>query len=202
MSEDSIATSCAGANGDTHVGLGQGGSVVDPVTHHAHHLALTLEPLNLQSFVLRQDLAKDSRYPHLFGNGLGRSWVVPGHHHNLQTQAREGSHRCRGVLFHGVGHYHDASRLAVYGDEHRRLSLRCQLVGSPLHLPDVDAGIGKEAPVAHQHLPAVHGDLNALSRHRLEVAGFYQLNLSLGCTLYDCLAQRMLRRAFSRCYQS
>ena len=73
----------AGANGDAHVRLGQGGSVVDSVTHHAHHLTLTLEPLDLQGLVLRQDLGKDSRYPHLSGNGLGRSWVVPSEHHNL-----------------------------------------------------------------------------------------------------------------------
>ncbi len=45
----------AGPHGDTDVGLRQGGSIVDAVPSHGHHVALTLQLLDKGQFVVRFD---------------------------------------------------------------------------------------------------------------------------------------------------
>ena len=74
-----------GSDGQPHIGLGQGGGIVDPVADHADRAALGLQPADLIRLVLRQDLGQDAADADLAGDRRCRETVVAGDHDDLDA---------------------------------------------------------------------------------------------------------------------
>ena len=75
----------ARAHGDSHVGLGQGGCIVDSIPSHGHNPALLLQALDDLGFFLGQDLGPEFFDVELTSDGCGGRLAVPGEHHQAQS---------------------------------------------------------------------------------------------------------------------
>ena len=120
----------AGAHRNPDFGFAQGGGVVDAVAGHGDVLALRAQLLDMGNFPGRFDFRFDGIDAERFGDRGGGAAVVAGEHHDAQSECVEFADGLGGGGLDRVGDGDDARRLAVNGDEHRRLAflleLRCR----------------------------------------------------------------------------
>ena len=79
----------SGADGDTHVGRGKRGSVVDAVAGHGDALALGLKPPDRVGLAVRQHLGEYAVDADLSRDVLGDFLLVAGEHDGLHAQLAE-----------------------------------------------------------------------------------------------------------------
>ena len=71
------------ADGDSHIGFGQGGRVVDAVAYHNNGVPLCPQRRNIICLVLRQHLSTKFINPDMGSNRFGRAPAVTGQHDGL-----------------------------------------------------------------------------------------------------------------------
>ena len=123
-----MATSVPRADGQAHVGPGQGGGVVDAVAHHGHLLAALLELADLLLLILRQHFRHHAVHAHLSADGLSGLFVVAGEHDHFNAH---GLQVCDSLLAGGLHHirYCDhADELTRRSKEQRCLALIRHLI--------------------------------------------------------------------------
>ncbi len=113
----------ARADGQAHVGPGQGGGVVDAVAHHGHPLALFLQRGHMALFFLRQNFGDNCGDAQAPADGFGSAPVVAGEHDDIHTQLPESGNGGGTAGFGGICNGDQTQQTAIRSKKQRRLSL-------------------------------------------------------------------------------
>ncbi len=112
----------AGTDGKPHIGLREGGSVVDAIADHAHPLALALQLLDLVRLLPRQHVRQYRGNTKARRDSVGRCLIVAREHHDLDTAFAQLRHHRGGCRTRGIGDGDQADQPAGLRDMDHRLT--------------------------------------------------------------------------------
>src|SRR6266536_3083648 len=161
----------AGTDGQSDVGRGEGGCVVDAVADHAHAAAFSLQAADFVGFTVGEYLGDGAVDADLGGDGRGRAVVVAGEHDDVDAEVVQGGDRGGGVGFDGVGDTEDAGGPAVDGGQNGGLALGGQFIGGGREGGGADAQLGQQPGGTGDDGVTVDGRLDALASDRGEADG-------------------------------
>ena len=119
-----------GANGNPHVGHGQRGCVVNPVTDIGQMLMGFSQSLDSLDLAFRHDFRHHFINIQAAGNGIGRVAVVTGNHHHLDTTGMQLLNGARGGFLDRISHGQQGNNLLVASGIHGRLAFLGQRLSS------------------------------------------------------------------------
>ena len=181
-------------HGDAHLGLFQGGGVVDAVADHADRLAPALIPVDDIQLVLGQAAPFHLADPQLPGDGLGRLLVVPSQQHGSDPRRLYLGDGLGRVRAQGVRQGEEAGQLSVRRQVHHRAALGEKLPGSLFRLGGKgNPRLPQKRRVPRQHVGAPHLGPHPAAREHLEVLRLGELRVPRFLIAPDNgLAQRVL----------
>ena len=115
----------AGADGESHVGTGEGRRIVDTVADHRHGIALRLQSCDFIRLAFRPHSGDDMTFvdTDLACDGTRSGFVVAGKHDDCDSALFKQFNGLTRVGFRHVRDGYDAGEMAVNGCQHRRLAL-------------------------------------------------------------------------------
>ena len=195
----------AGANGNAHIGSGQGRGIIDAVADHGNLFALGLELADLLLLILGEDLCHHPVDAGLAADGLGGFLVIAGEHHHIDAQLFEFSNGLAAGRLDHIGHRdqakHGAGPLCLADKEEWCFTLLGQAVCLGLQFGRVHLQDAQQPAVASVNHDAVDPAPDSLPLGRAKVLRFGEGDALFGSILHDGIGQRMLRTLFHRCCQ-
>ena len=187
------------SDGDAHVGAGQGGSVVDAVTHHGH-LAVLLQLADHRLLAVGQHPRHHVALgdPRLAGDGGGGLFVVTRQHDHPQTHILHLADGGWGVGLHRVGHGDHPQKLLIGAEEQGRLALSRKPFGGGQVGRGNGGVISDEIAVASADPAPIHDPLQAPPGDGLEVCDGQGGQSPLTAVGHDGGGQGMLAHGLQR----
>jgi hypothetical protein len=190
MEAAALAMSVPVPIGDTYIGLGQRGRVVDTVTHHGYPLSGGLQLPHFGDFGVREYSGKNPLNANLARDAVGGAPIVASNHADLDAHPLQTANSGLRFGFYCVGDADGAYGQAIHGNRHCGLPLS----GEPLRF-------GRKGfhESADGHVVAIRAGFDAGPCKRAEAHGIRQRDSQRLGMLDDGPSQGMLGIALRRC---